>query len=141
MIDSKVGSILYDEGIYHIPEKDKKSEFSFEIHGSESSKVICILNTEEKKYLELLSNIMKAVKLSNGDFCWSLERDWMKIKDKRFDCIFDFGSLETNNLELKKNKFYHIENQNFISTYTLKQLDEDVEKKKILWNELSGKAF
>ena len=140
-MDNNLASILYNDGLYQIPNKENKAIPSIEIIGPKSGKVLCVLDSDTKKNLELLINIMSAVKLSKEDFCWTFEKDWNIIKELGYSCIFDFGNLQFGSIEIRKNEFIQINNQNIISTFTLKALADDREKKKILWKELAGKSF
>lgn len=139
-MNSKINSILYEEGIYHIP--DKKEFRELDLHGRQDSVILCLFIKDDFSHpgdeeLVLAEKIMTAIDVGAGDYAWAYSKAALNNYDFSHSYIFIFHSGEhvdekdyPFNVWLEKNKSI------IIRTHSLDVLISDIEKKKDLWRQL-----
>jgi hypothetical protein len=143
-MESSLVQMLFDEGIYIIEEEntsdksievvEPSEEFTFDIHGNENSKVLCLIDDDSSKSLTLLQNIMKAVKLEEKDYAWSLNKMSSNQVKENFKMVFNFNNMPDLSKEHSvSNEIFNIDNRRQLNTHGLLDLQNDIEKKKPLW--------
>ncbi|MEQ8361081.1 MAG: hypothetical protein RH860_16430 [Cytophagales bacterium] len=140
MINSKIASILFDEGIYKIPEtKSGSLNKKLDIHGNRDSVILCLFINDDFSHphdeeLVLAENIMNSIKIGKNDFAWAYSKSAWENHNFEYSYIFIFAAQEhkgENNLPL--NSWSNIENSKVLKTYSLKELISDQNKKRELW--------
>ena len=137
-MNSKIASILFDEGVYLINDQNKNQDNDLiDLRGNPNSNVLCIFLNENNQYpkdeeLTLADNIMKAINMNK--YAWSDDFQAIELFQDKFEFMFLFQSLD---FKTSKNNTIHewISNSNskLLRTYSLEDLITDKEKKKDLW--------
>lgn len=142
-INSKVASILFDEGIYKVPVKTlPKSKTDLDLHGKQDSVILCLFIRDDFSHphdeeLVLAENIMKAIKIEKGDYAWAYSKRTLENHNFQHSNVFIFHSgTIIDKTEFPLNEWLNIKNSRVLRTYSLSDLISDRVKKKQLWTKL-----
>lgn len=136
-MNSKLTSILYDEGIYQIPEDSsfiKENEEPGEGLDFISFQAVCIIEKSNDENLELLNKIMSAINLAQGDF--KILEGNLNFDSLNSKSIFIFTDSSFQNFP-----YYEWKESNerrVLKSESLNSLRADIEKKKKLWSVLKN---
>ncbi len=143
MISSKIASILFDEGVYKIPETASGLyNKELDIHGNKESVILCLFINEDFSHphdeeLVLAENIMKSIKVGKNDFAWAYSKSVWENHNFEYSYILIFAAQNhKSKQELALNSWTEINNSKVLKTYSLKELISDQNKKRELWASL-----
>ncbi len=142
-MNSKIASILFDEGVYKIPsESSVDSKSDLDLHGKKDSVILCLFINEDFSHprdeeLVLAENIMKAINIAEGDYAWAYSKSVLEAHNFEHSKVFIFHSgTIVNKTEFPLNKLIEFNKSKVLRTYSLSELISDVNKKKELWSSL-----
>ena len=141
-MNPRITSLLFEEGVYLIPNEETTDQGKLSLKGKKDSKVLCLFIKEDFSHpgdeeLILAENILAAVDIHKKDYAWAYSKDILENLDFNQENVFIFHSgNHVSHEDFPVNKWIDKNETLILRTHSLVELISDKQKKVALWSKL-----